>query len=407
MSVHSIGRIGAYQVGQVQGPSGSVQRPRPQEAVPLTGSQAPQVRTDQLQLSAAGLAANRLLRLWGAVSYLFGDGGAQGVPSAGGWPVFQPPDLSGLRQALQQAALNAAEMQTRKQVVDTLKTSALAQAEKLVAEYYGLQGDGAPVQVVLHDELDGALASVSFQYDQRGRMVNSHLHLGMNQFRPDAGPNGVNDHVIQNDRIIAHELTHLVMGRTLDMAALPDWFAEGTAEYIAGGAERVGLMLRTYTPEGLMRRLDQPWEGDSSQYAAAYAAVRLLNEATQENGGLKAVMAQLKEGRSLSDSIAAVSGGRFAGEGEFLRAIALEGNGAAFIRQIDVSGRDAGSIKPGPGRAVVADWGVRTEQPLQGFRVQWPSLMDGFRLLPAAAWGFTPARAASAAYLRQMPEGQK
>lgn len=340
-------------------------------------------RHDQVTFSAGGLALNRLVRMWGTLTGLFGMGQAQ---------AWKGPDLSALREALQQARQNAEAVELRQRVTDTLKSTALRQAETLVEKYYGLKGDGSTVRLRYENNMDGALASVSFQYDDRGRIANPSLHINMGQFAPDTGPNGVNSHVIENDRIVAHEMTHLIMGRNMDLASLPDWFAEGTAEYISGGAERVALSLRHNSPQGLLSNLIKPWSGDSDSYAAGYLAVRFLDQATAGGGGLKAVMAHLKEGATLDQAISSVSRGQYQNAGHFLTDFARNGTGVAFMRTIDLSGRDPGSIKPGSGPAIVADSGARADQPLQGFRIQWPSLLEGL-----------PAQSAALAYRIHMP----
>ncbi|MDF2627270.1 MAG: flagellin/flagellar hook associated protein [Symbiobacteriaceae bacterium] len=342
---------------------------------PAANPPVPTVRHDQVSISAGGLALNRLVRMWGSLTGLFGTGQAQ---------TWKGPDLSALREALQQARQNAEAVELRDRVTNTLKSTALRQAESLVEQYYGLKGDGTTVRVKYENNLEGALASVSFQYDDRGRIANPSLHINMSQFAPDTGPNGVNSHVIQNDRIIAHEMTHLIMGRNMDLASLPDWFAEGTAEYISGGAERVALSLRNNSPEALLSTLMKPWAGDSDSYAAAYLAVRFLDQAAAEGGGLKAIMGRLKEGDTLDQAIASISQGRYQDSRHFLTDFARMGTGAAYMRTIDLSGRDPGSIKPGAGPSVVADRGVKANQPLEGFRIQWPSPLEGLPALKPA-----------------------
>jgi len=368
--------------------------------VPAERAAVRPARMDQTQFSAEGLALNRLVRMWGAVSGLFGI--STGQTTAG-------PDLSALREALMQARKNAEAVQLRQKVTDTLKSSALRQAESLVEKYYGLKGDGTTVKVSYENNMEGALASVSFQYDDRGRITNPQLHINMSQFAPDTGPNGVNSHVIQNDRIVAHEITHLVMGRNMDLESLPDWFAEGTAEYIAGGAERVAISLQHQPPQRLLAKLTKAWDGDSDSYAAGYLAVRYLDQSTAGNGGLKAIMGRLKEGDSLDQAIATVSDQHYKSTADFIRQFATEGAGAAFVRSIDLSGRDAGSIKPASGSAVVTDQGVRSDQPLKGFKIQWPSPLEGMPMLQPSfgfSFGFgmatAPARA-SFANPRQIP----
>ena len=352
-------------------------------------------RMDQVGFSPEALAMNRLVRMWGALTGLFGTGQA----------ASRGPDLSALREALAQARKTAEAVELRKNVTDTLKSSALRQAELLVEKYYGLKGDGTKVSVSYNNNTEGALASVSFQYDDRGRIVNPRLNINLGQFAPDTSSNGVNDHIIQNDRIVAHEMTHLIMGRNMDLASLPDWFAEGTAEYIAGGAERVALSLRHNSPQALLSNLTKPWSGDSDSYAAGYLAVRFLDQATAEGGGLRAIMSRLKEGDSLDRAISAVSGGQYHDAGHFLTDFARNGTGVAFMRTIDLSGRDPGSIKPGSGSAVVADTGVHSDQPLQGFRIQWPSPLEGLAALqPAFGFGLnvTPAQSAALVYSKHM-----
>lgn len=355
---------------------------------------------DQVQFSRDSLALGRLLRMWSNVSSLFG---LKGKQPAG--PAF---DLAALREALQEAQRRAAAIRERQGVLDTLRSSALRESERLVEQYYGLQGDGARMRIVLEEEMGGALASVSYRYDRNGRMDNLHMHINLSQFKPDAGPNGTNKHVIENDRIIAHEVTHAVMGRNMDISALPDWFMEGTAEYIAGGAERVALTLRQFSPQQLMNRLNHPWQGDNSQYAASYIAVRYMDYALYDGGGLRALMARLKAGDSLDRALQAVSGGAYQNTGAFLDEVVTRGGGAWLIGQIDLSGQEAGSIKPGRGPDIVGDRRVPNTQPMQGFRIEWPSAVEGISWAPASPWfGLPTARTAAAAYRSQAFFGQR
>jgi hypothetical protein len=401
------------------------QKPSPQRS-PARSVTPP--RLDSVTFSVDAQVLGRLNRMWGALAWLFG------VGSQGQGQGTQPwADLSGLREALQQAQQNARIAKERTGVLTALKTSVLRNAEALINKYYGLQGDGSPLRVQFEEDMGSALASVSFDYDRQGRQVNQVMHLNMSELTPDTSANGVNDHVIQNDRIIAHELTHAIMGRNMDMQAIPDWFAEGTAEYIAGAAERVGIVLKSLSPKTMLGSLLQPWQGDTVDYAAGYLAVRYLDRApaTAEGGGIKAIMERLKAGDSLDTAIAQVSGGYYKNADDYLTAFVKEGEGLAFLQTIDLSGKEAGSVKPGPGPAVVPDVGTPSNQPLQGFRVVWPSPLDGLQIgaplsglgigpgsgtgiggFPwlSGAWGpgagfgagFTPASAALAAYRRQV-----
>lgn len=365
---------------------------RPQPTARATGSELlnqarPSLATtfsrpDQFQASAQSRSLNNLLWSWRVLGSLLGRPQAQG------------PDLAGLQQALRDAQARTQQMRQHDEILNTLKSSALKGAEELVRWAYGLEADGAPLTVKLAQELGGALASVSYRYDRSGKMDQMHLNINVSQFTPQTGPNGVNEHVIENDRIIAHEITHAVMGRSMNVALLPDWFMEGTAEYVAGGAERVALSLKRMSPGGLLGRVLQPWHGDSPQYAAAYLAVRYLDEATQEGGGIRQVMRHLQEGSSLDDAIWRVSGGRYKGESAFLVAFAREGEGDSWMRRVDLSGREPGSIRPGRGPEIVPDGGAPRQQPLQGFRITWPSPLEGIALTGAWTWGQQVAAAA-------------
>lgn len=328
-------------------------------------------RPDQLAISAQALTLSRLSRMWGALGWLFGQPGSSGPA---GWT----DDLSGLRQALAEIQQQAETARLRGAVLDTLKSSVLRESEKLVDKYFGLKADGGPLRLVLEDDMEpGVLAYVSYTYDSRGRAVNPSMHLNMAELTPDTGPNGINGHTIENDRIIAHELTHAIMGRMLDMRSLPTWFIEGTAEYIAGGAERLASNLNRRGAAAVLGAPLGPWQSDSLHYAGGYLAVRYLDHATAAGGGIKAVMAQLKGGASLDQAIAAVSGGAYRDTADFLTAFAREGEGLAFLRSLDLTGRDAGSVKAGAGPLVVDDRKAASSQPMQGFRVVWPSPVEG------------------------------
>jgi flagellin len=242
--------------------------------------------------------------------------------------------------------------------------------------------------------LGNALAAISYMYDRRGRMVNEVLHLNMSQFVPDSSPNGTNQHIIQNDRIIAHEITHAIMGRNMDWRNLPEWFKEGTAEYIAGAGERAHLALAYLSPQQLVSQAAADWQGDSPQYAGAYLAVRFLDVITANGGGLKAIMGRLKAGDSLDTAIAQVSEGAFPSTESFLRQ--WEKQGVAFLRSLDLSGKDPGAIGQAKGPDVVPDVGRKANQPMQGFRIIWPSPLEGSLL-------FGQAPAVADAYQRLMP----
>ncbi len=358
-------------------------------------SRNPPVQADRLTISPESRFAADLTGMWSILGALFGTA----PPGSAG----TQPDLSGLLQAIRDARAAQERVANEQAVIRTLKVSVLRQAEALVERSYGLKADGATLRIVFDGDMGNALASVQYRYDSRGRMVDEELHLNPAEFTPDAGPNGVNNHIIQNDRILAHELTHAVMGRNMDVYALPDWFIEGTAEYVAGGAERVNIVLEHLSPQAMLARLHRPWEGDTTQYAAAYVATRYLDQVTAAGGGLRAIMAELHGGASLDEAIRTVSGGTFTDTEAFLAALVDSGAGVSFLRTIDVSGASPGSIAGvRRGADVVPDTGTPSPQPMRGFRVQWPSALADVRVMHPVPWfGPIPVSAAIALYRQQ------
>lgn len=313
--------------------------------------------------------------------------------AAGGAPVA--PSLQELLDAIATVKSQKKAAQAEAPVVTTLKTSVLQQSEALVSRYYGLTGDGSQLKVQLDPEMGNALAAVSYSYDSQGRMSGETLHINQSQFSPDASANGVNGHVIQNDRIIAHEVTHAVMGRNMDWSALPNWFKEGTAEYLAGGAERAHFALDGMSATQLAGLAAEDWAGTSEQYASSYLAVRYLDATTQAGGGIKAVMDRLKDGASLDEAIAQVSGGAYSGEADFLAQ--WQQDAAAFVKTLDLSGRTPGAIDGArTGAQVVADQGQASAQPMTGFKVVWPSYATSATLATARAYGGTAYRQVAA-----------
>lgn len=276
-------------------------------------------------------------------------------------------ELARLRITLLTAARQAV-IQAR-QVQQMLRTSALPNGERLVAQEYGLEADNAPLTIALDPDMGSALGSLSGRVGQGGRLEDLELRLNFQAFVPDTRANGTNRHVIENDRIVAHELTHAIMARTMDFASLPAWFAEGTAEYIAGGGERAARALRLYGP-ALRSALGRPWQNSSAEYAAAYLAVRFLDETTAVAGGIRRVMQELKAGRSLDVAIAAT--GAYGSEQELLDAFQGPA-GARWLRGLELKGAGARSTNSGP--AVVPDTTVPARRdPLTGFREQWAPL---------------------------------
>ncbi|MEJ0088059.1 MAG: flagellinolysin [Pseudomonadota bacterium] len=203
-------------------------------------------------------------------------------------------------------------------IIDALKRSWLREGEALVEQFFGIEGDGAPIEVQFV-EGQPYLAAVSFTgYETAtGKLTGMTLNVDFSDFDPADWPNGAGASGLNNDRIIAHELTHAIMARSMDMHDLPLWFIEGTAEFIhgadtrlfndlsntAGGstAAKVATLMSTYLTAN----------GSEQLYSAGYAAARYIHSEILANGGsgIREVFAYLSAHplSTLDDALAAAA----------------------------------------------------------------------------------------------------
>jgi len=271
----------------------------------------------------------------------------------------------------------------KRAVLDGLQSGWLSSAEDMIKRYYGLEGDGARITVNL-DTTDGGanvLASVSGAY-VGGKFSNIHLNLDMADFGDVDTPDG-GGAPFYSDRIIAHEMVHAVMSRSMNMGALPQWFVEGTAELIHGADERLAGAIAG----GGAAAIVAATAGGSFSYEGGYAASRYLHARMQElgvDGGIKGVMTYLSKNQSanLDGALNAVSGGVYTSNAAFLADFGA--NGVNFIHtRMNLSNGDTGAIggldaSGGPvrtARSVVADSGSNNASDgLGGFEVVYPEL---------------------------------
>ncbi|MCP5143562.1 MAG: flagellinolysin [Gammaproteobacteria bacterium] len=129
--------------------------------------------------------------------------------------------------------------ETQLAVVDGLKLGWLQQSEDLISQFFGLEGDGADMSIELttfSDGVGGTAARVVSFVGSSGKGTNLKLQVDMADFTPPNLPNGGNA-PFYNDRIIAHEMVHAVMARSMNWGDVVNnykWFAEGAAEFIHG-----------------------------------------------------------------------------------------------------------------------------------------------------------------------------
>lgn len=165
-------------------------------------------------------------------------------------------------------------------------------------------------------------------------------------------PNGVVPR-ISNDRIIAHEMTHAIMGRTTNMRDLPTWFIEGTAEFIAGADERLAGDSNNGADFATLKNEIDSWDSTSADYSAAYAAVKYLD--AQLTGGIKSLFDQIKVGgiektfdQALNDLL-----GTTDGAADFIAD--FKANATLLNSNITLGGSDTGAIGGGTDETTVPD----------------------------------------------------
>ncbi len=287
------------------------------------------------------------------------------------------------------------------EVITALKSDWLEVAEDVIKERYGLVGDGAELQIVLDEDSVPYLAAIMYNYDKDGKAINQTMHIAVKSALPAALPNGGRDPGQYDDRVVTHEMVHVLMGRTMNFQAMPNWFKEGTAEFIHGPNERVALDLKrsgggmkgaTALQDALGDGTNHSWANTSLHYSAASMAVRYLHTKIKEDGysgGIKDLLTDLKSNptESLDQALNNVS--RYSNVKAFVNDYVKNGNGAAFIYNLDTAGEfraslaggDTGAIggsavDGGPiqtAESVIPDINHPTDTPLENFRVIWPT----------------------------------
>lgn len=276
------------------------------------------------------------------------------------------------------------DSQEQQKMVEALQKYWLKNSEDLVRTHYGLQAgiDDAPLEIqFIQNSGDGRVAWVQGSYYETGtdgRYFNQKLVLDMSDFSPVSMPNGGGSW-ISNDRIIAHEMTHAIMGRTTNIRDLPTWFIEGTAEFIAGADERLKVDSNNGADFAILKSEIDSWDSTSEDYSAAYAAVKYL-DAKLGVGGIKSLFDQIKIGgpeKSLDQALTDLLGYDEAG---FLAD--FKANATLANSNIDLNDTDTGAIGGGDDYTTVPDTlNTDLENPLAAFVEKWPSNSPGVSTL--------------------------
>jgi flagellin len=279
-------------------------------------------------------------------------------------------------------------MTDEEKIMESLKRSMLQQSEQMIKTYYGLEADGVDMEIIIKDYNDpNALAWVQYNVDVvTGKGYNIEMHLDKQDFLPPDWPNG-GTAPIYNDRIIAHELTHAVMARTMNFYSLPKWFKEGAAEFIHGADERLNADIFWNGKSAVVNAIgdgtDSTWVSGSISYSSGYVAVRYLHDRIKQAGGqgIKDVMVYLKNNPTadLDEALKNIPYGAYAG-GLSAFISDYKTNGVNFIdAKMDLTNTDTGAIGGldadggvvKTAESVVADIDNYTDNPLNGFKEIW------------------------------------
>lgn len=305
--------------------------------------------------------------------------------------------------------------QDKLDVQNSLRTGWLRNTEQMIIDGFGLQGIGSDITISYEtDSGNDFVAWVTNGFNSFTReAVNQELHIDLSDFTPVSSEDG-GTAPYYNDRIIAHEMVHAVMGVTMNALDLKNWFQEGSAELIQGGDERLlGAINNQLAGNGgdvdaaindLVATMDfstTVWNDGSDptllneQYATAYVATRFLHDAIKTAGGtgfdeLMGLLSANKEDNSyaldeaLADIKAAHSSFAYSDENSFINAFtAANGAGFDYMKDMYTSGdlnnadtgaiggldADGGEIKTAT--SIVPNGARYEEDPLIGFSTTW------------------------------------
>jgi flagellin len=272
-----------------------------------------------------------------------------------------------------------------RKVIDGLKTGWLGSAEARIKKYYGIEGDGAGLKLNLSNT-DGPSKVLAYVEGSTGagKWSNLSLNLDMADFGSGSTADG-GGAPMYSDRIVAHEMTHAIMARSMNFDSLPTWFIEGTAELIHGADER----LAGAVAGGQEATVVNGVTSSGFSYEGAYAAARYMHDKLKEfgvDGGMKGLMTYLSKNQSatLDTALDAVTRHQITGSADFLNKFHTEG--AAFIGTMNLTNADTGAIggldaDGGPSlnaKDVVSDVGFTdADKPLQGLKFDFANLDDG------------------------------
>lgn len=273
-------------------------------------------------------------------------------------------------------------------VLNSLKGFWISEGEQRVFDAFGLRADGAELEITFSNSNSPTLASVSYSaVDGSGRVLNQVLDVNLTYFDPSTLPNGGTNPAQYTDRVIAHEMAHAVMGRTMNFhTGLTKWFKEGAAEAVQGADER----LAADTAEGtdvtaILTAYNADDVGSSAGYSAGYAAVRYMHDSIKAAGGkgIKDIMGYLNAnaGSTLDQALTNASHGAFTSLANF--DTQFNADAASYVASMNLINADTGAIggQDADGKAELTAESILPNQGTglpgsQGFTLTEPELFN-------------------------------
>lgn len=253
-------------------------------------------------------------------------------------------------------------------LLEGLRSGWLAQAEKVIYDNLGLEGDDTIISISLEE---GGPAPIWVSGDSStGTLNDPVIRLNVHDFSEAGGPDGGSGPVYY-DRQVAWALTQVILGRNSDFGAMPNWFINGVADFIAGRDEDLKADIARHGQGGVVGAIGTAWANDSLHRSSAYVTVKYLNERLSQSGLTFAdFMTELK---SLGSLDAALGSTLLIDSATLINEVTLFGGGNAILAMLDLNDSDVGGIGGGDASGVIPNGGSYSLNPLTKFSILWPS----------------------------------
>ncbi|GHV46681.1 hypothetical protein FACS1894204_08790 [Synergistales bacterium] len=178
---------------------------------------------------------------------------------------------------------------------------------------------GQTLTIEIVDTLGGFFAATG-GYGSQGGFVN----IARDAFLPATLPDGANGSSMYNDRILAHELVHVVtfmnpnIGSAIQASGV-NWLVEGLPEYVHGANDRVAGGVAAGGTTAILTAIENYFNGASPStmtdagYSAAYLMTRYFDQWLKSNGaggGINDVLEYVRlNGGAIDAAVNSVTGG--------------------------------------------------------------------------------------------------